>query len=864
MRYHRRHPRSAAHRPVLFVLWLLACTAGSSGCGSPAKTILDEAQAAGKTEHDFPPDSFDYFADMDAAASPSAPSDAGIQPQPLRLHPAEIRGRNTWMLWTGGNEAFWDWLANHSYGFVDFLKLVDFNPRYSGARFEQAGLIVEPNTRLLSTPDRYGLYIRQPVDESARHPREETFGRSSGIVGLRLFRNPWFDAAAAKRWDVVRYYTDPTYYLDPTLVRPYRVGMACGFCHVGPHPLNPPSNVEEPTWSNLSATIGNQYLRTRAVFGNLLKPDTYFFHVLDSQLPGTLDTSLISSDNINNANSENAIWELGARLDRSGLFFHRRKEEYEQDYRNRYGTNLPERAGDAAALAPVLSYDDPNAYANPRPTPRVLIDGSDSVGPWMALARVYLNIGAYHQRWVTLHNPLFGFRSQKPFKLADARADSVYWRVTEHLMDDLMKYLLKASWPMRLRDAPGGKAYVKGEGVPWTPELAPGRRIFAARCIVCHSSKQPKVFDETPETGVLGLLSAPQYQTWAQAEVERREFWYDNYLSTDRRLPVSLVKTNASRALGSNSIAANVWEEFSSETYKGLPSSGVIQVWNPFTRKTEDLAMPAGGRGYYRPASLVSVWATAPLLHNNSVGLFNNDPTVEGRVTAFNDAINKLLTGGPSEEDAAAGRWRLGSKLNGATPERLEQDHGVIWRLPQATWIRIPSSQLPFFVASTLGLPLKVVERIWLAPLVILGLASLLCVITRRRLLRRAGNVLIVIAFVVAIPAHFVAGRLMDLSIGPFPAGLPVDVVSNIDPQKLKDAGLLAKARLGVRVFFLIREINAMPQNTQATERRVDDLGGLLHTVSKSPDYVMDRGHYFGQALTEQERLNLIDLLLTF
>ena len=210
------------------------------------------------------------------------------------------------------------------------------------------------------TPDRYGLYIRQPVDDAARQPSERTFGRSSGIVGLRLYRNPLFDAAAAKRWDVVRYYNDPTYYLDPNLVRPYRVGMACAFCHVGPHPLNPPANVEAPDWSNLSATIGNQYLRTRRVFGNLLKPDAYFYHVLESQLPGTLDTSLIASDNINNANTENAIWELGGRLDRAGVFEHRSSDGYNYgpDYKRRYGTGLMERAGDAAARLPVWSYDD--------------------------------------------------------------------------------------------------------------------------------------------------------------------------------------------------------------------------------------------------------------------------------------------------------------------------------------------------------------------------------------------------------------------------------------------------------------------------------------------------------------------------
>jgi hypothetical protein len=849
-------------RQIVLLLCLLACAAGPAGCGSPEEPIHDEAQAAGKTEHDFPADAFDYFADMDLAVHPGTPADTEHRAQPLRLDPAEIKGRNTWMLWTGGNEAFWDWLANHSYGYVDFLKLVDYSPLYPWQRFKQAGLIVEPGTRVPSTPDRYGLYIRQPVDEGARQPRQDTFGRSSGIVGLRLFRNPSFDAEAARRWDAARYYNDPTYYLDPTLVRPYRIGMACGFCHVAPNPLNPPSNVEEPHWSNLSATLGNQYLRTRQVFGNLLTPDSYLFHVLDSQLPGTLDTSLISSDNINNANAENAIWELGARFDRAGLFHHRKKE-YEEDYRSRYGTNPLERAGDPAARTPVLSYDDPNAYANPRPTPRVLIDGSDSIGPWMALARVYLNIGTYHQRWVTLHNPLFGFRPQKPFRLADARAGSVYWRATEHLMDDLAKYLMKASWPMRLRDAPGGQAHVKGAGLPWTPELDPGRRVFASRCIVCHSSKQPKIFDETPDTHLLSLLSNREYQAWANHAVDQEEFWRENYLSTDRRLPVSLVKTNASRALASNGIEANVWAEFSSETYKRLPPSGAIQVWNPFKGKTEEMPMPGGGRGYYRPASLVSVWATAPLLHNNSVGLFNNDPAVEGRVAAFKDAIHKLLTSGRSEEEAAAARWRLRTDLNGATPGRLERDHGVIWRLPQAAWIRVPSSHLPFFFASTLGWPLIVMERLWLVPLAILVLATVFILI-RRRLLRRVGYGLAVVAFLTAFPAHFIAGHLMDLSIGPFPGGLPVDVVANIDPQKLRDTSLLGKVRLGLRAFLLIREISAMPPGAEATDQKVDELGNLLHAVSKSRDYVMDRGHYFGQALTEQERQDLIDLLLTF
>ena len=62
------------------------------------------------------------------------------------------------------------------------------------------------------------------------------YGYGTGIVGLRLFPNPDFDEAAAKKWDPKRYYNDPSYYLSKNLIKPYRVGMSCGFCHVGPNP----------------------------------------------------------------------------------------------------------------------------------------------------------------------------------------------------------------------------------------------------------------------------------------------------------------------------------------------------------------------------------------------------------------------------------------------------------------------------------------------------------------------------------------------------------------------------------------------------------------------------------------------------
>src|SRR2546430_17554432 len=65
--------------------------------------------------------------------------------------------------------------------------------------------------------------------------------------------------------------------------------------------------------------------------------------------------------------------------------------------------------------------------------------------------------------------------------------------------------------------------------------------------------------------------------------------------------------------------------------------------------------MPAGGRGYTRPPSLISVWSTAPFLLNNSVGRFEPDPSVEARLRSFDDSIEKLLCPEKRDKDPVLG-----------------------------------------------------------------------------------------------------------------------------------------------------------------------------------------------------------------
>jgi RoxA-like, cytochrome c-like len=823
----------------------------------------DEAKAAGKIASDFPIDEFDYFRDMDMIGDPNNSQPVSAKRLPLDLD--EIKGRNTWLMWCGGNEAFWDWLAQHSYGFLDFLKIVSGPSAEAAAekaskRFKETGLINEPGCQVTKEADSYsGLFLQRP-DAESRQPKEDVYGLSSGVIGLRLFKNPAFDEKARKKWDVQKYFADEDYFNNPKLVRPYRVGMSCAFCHVGPHPLNPPADPENPKWENLSSVIGAQYFRTRAVVGGLLSNDNFIAHVLESQLPGTIDTSLVVTDNINNANTMNAIFELPARLRRAGAFLATgERQQYENSLgtqATKLGENEAEKQSSASMLLPSVLPDNPDPTQNPRPVPRVLLDGSDSIGAFGALSRVYLNIGTYSERWNQLHNPLIGFRPQKPFKIAECEENSIYWQATKIRMPYLAKFFLKSTPAMRLKDAPGGVEFLKKDddgkpvGVAWDPALKEGRRVFAQNCIACHSSKQPDFFGEVKDADLLDLLHKQdhpfysRYREWALAAVEMPEFWRENFLSTDRRVPVSLIGTNAGRALATNGIAGHMWEDFTSETYKQLPPVGQIQIFNPFKPQSGDATFndsfeaPGGGRGYYRPASLVGVWATAPFLHNNSVGLFNSDPSVKGRMEAFNDAISKLLVQARRDENdsrswevlaaEAAKKRYLGYQdeslhwkapdQDGADATRLAKDHGLIWRTTQETSIQIPASQLGGLADGLTGLHLPFFE-----PSILRG----------------------------------------DLKIASIPAGTPVDLISNLDPDK-PDKTLKALAL----AIWTTKELKKLDPNNNDDQKKADELrdnlGEAFLEASKCPDLVMDRGHYTAAALTPKEQQNLIDLIKTF
>ncbi len=436
---------------LAYLLWNRPLRAGN---------VRDEAIKAGRDAASFRAADEDYFHDMDG----------GVQ-----LSAAEIKGRNTWIVWSGGNDLFWDGLSVTGAGALDFLKTISSHPSLKanrGNRWNYLGLVNEPCYLQPTGPDtkRFGLWLDQrsadcppdPFENQQKYPGVVTgargktmdtgsfYGYGTGIVGLRLFPNPAFDEAAQRAWDPVRFYTDASYYNRKELVKPYRVGMTCGFCHVGPNPVNPPADPENPQWQNLSSNVGAQYFWIDRIFDWNSDPSSFVFQIFHTSRPGSLDTSFISNDNINNPRTMNSMYLLPQRLAQG----------------RRWGKETLSGGGLDNKQFNDYVTDGPLTQFFEKPgtvwAPRVLKDGSDSVGALGALNRVYLNIGTFSEEWLLHFNALIGGTPVTPIRIADARANSAYFQATEAQTPDMARFFLKTTGAHKLADAPGGRAGARG------------------------------------------------------------------------------------------------------------------------------------------------------------------------------------------------------------------------------------------------------------------------------------------------------------------------------------------------------------------------------------------------------------------
>src|SRR5436309_5179789 len=700
---------------LIFSLALAACKRSEP---------LDEAKAAGKTTADFPQITADIF----------KPMDGGID-----LSPEEIMGRNAWNLWSAGNQCFWNRAAQDSYGLIDLLKMLDNRKYPRGERFKILGLMNEPGFRARAStePDEFGLCLDEQVEPEPAGIDEKVYGKPSGVLGFRIFPNPEFNEEARKKWDGKRFYEDPTYYNNNKLVRPYRVGVACGACHIAPYPNNPPADPANPRWENLASAIGNQYINEGKVFACNVEKGGFFYEMLAAQPRGTSDTSRIATDHINNPNAINPIFLLA----------------------ERERIAIPEKmAGGTLALP---------GEKEEMAVPHVLKDGADSIGVPGATIRVYVNIGMFSEYWLTLHNRLIGLTPQKPFEISYAREHSVFWRATEERLANIAAFFRRLK-PFHLADAPGGQAYGTGDLAVMTR----GKEVFAESCAACHSSKQPPP-NVDPRSG--------EGKAWFRTAVMAPDFLENNFLSNDKRYPLTKIETNSARAFATNAKAGHVWDNFSSQTYKELSPVDELEFFNPFNETQPIKFKPKDKNvapGYYRTPSLVSLWSSAPFLHINMLGKFTGDPSVAGRIEAFNDAVEKLL-------------WPE-KRLNKAS----------IWRTQNECALHLRKEFVP-------------------KPLQALG------------------------------------DKDGYINIGPIPKDTPINLIANLEP----DFGQLVilQAKIG-KALLKIHTQNLSSE--QATGELIKAVPELL-AANKCPDFVEDKGHYFGTDLPDNDKRALIEYLKT-
>ena len=675
-----------------------------------------------------------------------------------------------------------------------------------------------------------------------RLPVGSYYGEPTGVVGLRLFPNPAFDRRAFAKWDAERYYTDASDYESKDLIKPYRVGMSCGFCHVGPNPVRPPADPERPLWANLSSTVGAQYLRVDRVFGWKPDPANFVSQLFHTSRPGASDTSFIASDSINNPRTMNAIYNLGARLAAA---------------RPRHQERLAGGSLDNRQLNEYVGAGDPLARLFEAPNtvwaPRVLKDGADSVGALGALNRVFVNIGLFSEEWTLHFKPLVGGQQTSPIAIAGARKNSAYWVATEAQTPAVALFFLKSAAPHRLADAPGGAAYLTED----SETLTRGKIAFADRCARCHSSKGPQLpaagdpaGDRCTGAGYLDCWQrywdhtrTGEFKTAMRAIVLANDFLADNYLSTDLRIPVTLLQTNACSPLASNAIRNHIWDNFSSETYKQLPAVGTITVRHPVTGEAASYQMPGDGRGYTRPPSLVSLWSTAPFLLNNTVGVLspgarpdadpasldsNPPPSVQARMASFQDSIEKLLWPALREQDPVFLR-------RGGEPAFMSHrgSAGAIDRTTARSWLRVATGYVPDSLRPLVGL-----SRFWL-------------------------------------PSLFPGGGEV-IEIGPIPAGTPVNLLANLDllgDSTRPGSQLDRKRRVLDLPLQAQRQLRSLPATATDDEAK-QVFGGLVNPLielSTCPDYVVNRGHYFGTGyvgdepgLSDADKRALIAFLKTF
>jgi hypothetical protein len=593
-------------------------------------------------------------------ADKSRPDNPGFYAGESILNPSERAGREIWYKATAGNSRF------HTYVFqqrvnvlIDWYRVLNANER--GDRFAAWGIINDPGCCVPGSKDcpatsleqTYGFewcpgdeellkfvgktgyrdpacdYKDAPIDPEDPHNKAKDqrqtscdleFGTSTGALGIRKFPNPRFDKArwlkvngSLASWEGYRgaISKDPkssdsslNRLADGSIEPPFLIGTACGSCHIAFDPLNPPKDPANPQWANIKGAIGNQYSRISEVLTSGMSGSTLETQMFAYARPGTSDTSAIATDQIHNPGTMNAI--------------------INTDVRPKFTGEKVNKWRKAASCA----KQDASCWCEPgrdnkcwqrgtatETVHHILKGGEDSIGAHEAIQRVYFNIGSCSEQCWLNHltdlrqlDPTGRNFGQTPFDIGQCRRDCPNFRAIEDRLPNILAFLMSkeadatdlvvARAAARRADNPKATYTAADLQRDLDKQFGPdavkkGREVFADNCARCHSSIPPTAEDSFKNRDFGATKAGGMRADW---------------LGSDKPTLATEVGTNRCRALHSNHMTGHIWEEYGSETLRA-------QVADPNIKEPHE-----GGRGYYRNISLVSLWAHAPLMHNNSIG----------------------------------------------------------------------------------------------------------------------------------------------------------------------------------------------------------------------------------------------------
>ena len=388
------------------------------------------------------------------------------------------------------------------------------------------------------------------------------FGTSTGALGLRKFPNPRFDPAA---WEAIggwegygAFLSDDPASPDSRLNRlwdgsvepPFRIGMACGACHIAYDPTNPPADPADPAWENIDALVGNQYSRISE-------------HARQRPLAAP---ARVAADRPRPPRHRR---HLGAA---DGLRLQPRHDERDHQLRPPPAASRSEVLKWRKASACAADADPARLLVRARPRRQVLgaqprrprwsrtssRAARTSIGYEEAIQRVYFNIGSCaEQCWI---NHLTDLRAadpeqrnygQTPFDIGQCRRDCGAFRAIEDRLADL-KALLPHRAPHRPLAGPRPRLAARPRGRSSTPSSAPAPSSAAAR-------SSPR----TAPAAIRARRSSPGPPTSPRPTRTTRRCASTGSATTRWRPPPRSAPTRR-RALHSNHMQSRVWAEYAS------------------------------------------------------------------------------------------------------------------------------------------------------------------------------------------------------------------------------------------------------------------------------------------------------------